>query len=132
MAEYQSLPESVSHITIDDKEIYLVGTAHISKESVDDVKTTIKAVLPDSVCIELCESRYSVMTDPDSWKKMDIFKIIREKKSTLLLAQLILGSFYRQLGEKLGIQPGAEMLEAINQAYRDNSKESLEVFIILE
>jgi len=122
MAEYQSLPESVSHITIDDKEIYLVGTAHISKESVDDVKTTIKAVLPDSVCIELCESRYSVMTDPDSWKKMNIFKIIREKKSTLLLAQLILGSFYRQLGEKLGIQPGAEMLEAINQASAINAK----------
>lgn len=122
MAEQQSLPESVTKINLDGKDIFLVGTAHVSKESVEDVKKTIRSVKPDSVCIELCEPRYRVMTDRDAWKKMNIFKIIREKKSTLLLAQLILGAFYRQLGEKLGIQPGAEMLEAVNQAGRVNAK----------
>jgi len=122
MAEQQSLPESVTKIILDGKEIFLVGTAHVSKESVEDVKKTIRSVKPNSVCIELCEPRYRVMTDRDAWKKMNIFKIIREKKSTLLLAQLILGAFYRQLGEKLGIQPGAEMLEAVNQAGRVKAK----------
>ncbi len=122
MAEQQSLPESVTKIILDGREIFLVGTAHVSKESVEDVKKTIRSVKPNSVCIELCEPRYRVMTDRDAWKKMNIFKIIREKKSTLLLAQLILGAFYRQLGEKLGIQPGAEMLEAVNQAGRVKAK----------
>ncbi len=122
MAEQQSLPESVTKIILDGKEIFLVGTAHVSKESVEDVKKTIQTVKPDSVCIELCEPRYRVITDRDAWKKMNIFKIIREKKSMLLLAQLILGAFYRQLGEKLGIQPGAEMLEAVNQAGKVNAK----------
>ncbi len=122
MTEQQPLPESVTKILLDGKEIFLVGTAHVSKESVEDVKKTIQTVKPNSVCIELCEPRYRVMTDRDAWKKMNIFKIIREKKSMLLLAQLILGAFYRQLGEKLGIQPGAEMLEAVNQAGRINAK----------
>jgi pheromone shutdown-related protein TraB len=122
MVEPQQLPENVTHINIEDKEIYLVGTAHLSKESVNDVKTAIQMVLPDSVCIELCQQRYGVMTDPDNWRKMNIFRIIREKKSALLLAQLILSSFYRRLGEKLGIQPGAEMLEAIKSASAMNAK----------
>jgi len=122
MAEQQSLPESVTKISLDGKEIFLVGTAHVSRESVEDVKKTIQTVKPDSVCIELCEPRYRVMTERDAWRKMNIFKIIREKKSTLLLAQLILGAFYRQLGEKLGIQPGAEMLEAVNQAGKLGAK----------
>jgi pheromone shutdown-related protein TraB len=121
MSESLSLPESVTQIKIDDREIYLVGTAHLSKESVSDVQNTIQTVRPDSVCIELCEQRYRVMTDPDNWKKMNIFKILREKKSTLLLAQLILSSFYRRLGEKLGIQPGAEMLAAIKAAPEVNA-----------
>jgi pheromone shutdown-related protein TraB len=121
MAESLTLPENVTQIKIDDREIYLVGTAHLSKESVSDVQNTIQTVRPDSVCIELCEQRYRVMTDPDNWKKMNIFKILREKKSTLLLAQLILSSFYRRLGEKLGIQPGAEMLAAIKAAPEVNA-----------
>lgn len=110
------LPESVKKLTVDGKEIYLVGTAHVSKQSVEDVKTTIEAVQPDSVCVELCQGRYKAMTEKDSWKKMNIFKIIKEKKSLFLLAQLTMTSFYRRLGDKLGIQPGAEMLEGISQA----------------
>ena len=122
MTEFESLGQSVTRINLDGKDIFLVGTAHVSKESVEDVKATIQAVKPNSVCIELCEPRYRVMTDRDAWKKMNVFKIIREKKSMLLLAQLILGAFYRQLGEKLGIQPGAEMLEAVKQAGKVKAK----------
>ena len=68
------LPDSVAHITLDGKNIYLVGTAHVSKESVDDVRETIESIKPDTICVELCPARHKSMTQQDSWKKMDIFK----------------------------------------------------------
>ncbi|HSW40592.1 MAG TPA: TraB/GumN family protein [Acidobacteriota bacterium] len=110
------LPESVTPITVDDKEIYIVGTAHLSKESVDDVQTTIELIKPDAICVELCPGRYQSMTQADNWAKMDIFKVVRQKKATFLLAQLILTGFYRRLGERLGVKPGAEMLKGIKMA----------------
>lgn len=116
MTEERQLPQNVEVIQLDGKEIYLVGTAHLSKQSVEDVRTTIEAAQPNSVCVELCEPRYKTMTDKEAWKKMDIFKVIKDKKAMFLLAQLIMSSFYRKLGEKFGVQPGAEMLEAIDQA----------------
>ena len=107
------LPPRVSHVQVENKDVYLVGTAHISRESVEDVRATIEQVRPDAVCVELCQARHQAMTQADNWRRMDIFKVIRQKKAVFLLAQLILSSFYRRLGEKLGVQPGAEMLEAI-------------------
>jgi pheromone shutdown-related protein TraB len=112
----QKLGENVRKIELDGREIYLVGTAHVSTESVEDVRKTIEIVQPDSVCVELCPSRHKTMTDTSSWEKMNIFKVIKEKKATLLLAQLIMSSFYKRLGEKLGVKPGAEMLEAVKLA----------------
>ena len=116
MTEEQQLPKSVTVLQLDGKEIYLVGTAHLSKQSVEDVHTTIEIAQPNSVCVELCEPRYKTMTDKEAWKKMDIFKVIKDKKAMFLLAQLVMSSFCRKLGEKFGVQPGAEMLEAIEQA----------------
>jgi len=117
-----ALPGNVSHINLGDKDVYLVGTAHVSKESVGDVRTAIEQIKPDTVCVELCKSRYESMTNRAVWEKMDIFKVIKEKKTLVLLAQLVMSSFYRRLGEKLGIQPGAEMLEAINLAQQQNAQ----------
>jgi pheromone shutdown-related protein TraB len=114
--EVNSLPPRVAQVKVEDRDMYLVGTAHISKESVEDVHTTIEQVHPDAICVELCQARHQAMTQADNWRKMDIFKIIRQKKAVFLLAQLIMSSFYRRLGEKLGVQPGAEMLEGIRMA----------------
>lgn len=111
------LPESVCNITtIKGKNIYLVGTAHVSKQSVEDVKKTVEIVNPDSICVELCALRHKYIVQRDSWKNMDIFKIVKEKKAVFLLAQLIMSSFYRRLGEQLDVKPGAEMIEGINLA----------------
>lgn len=110
------LPSAVSHVTVDGKDVYLVGTAHVSKESVDDVRTTIELVGPDCVAVELCPARHAAMTQQDAWKKMDIFKVIRQGKAVFLLVQLIMSSFYRKLGEQLGVQPGAEMMEGVKLA----------------
>ena len=106
-----TLPESVHHVTVDGKDIYLVGTAHVSKKSVEDVSSTVEAVNPDAICVELCAARHRAIVQRDNWKKMNIFKIIKEKKALFLLAQLIMNSFYRRIGEQLGVQPGAEMIE---------------------
>jgi len=111
-----AVPASCTHIVANGKDIYLVGTAHVSRESVEDVKTSVAAVKPDTICIELCEARYRAMANRDSWRKMDIFKVIKEKKTLFVLVQLMLASFYRKLGEKLGVQPGAEMMEGVIQA----------------
>lgn len=110
------LPERVAHVKVGDKDVYLVGTAHISKESADDVRITIEQVRPQAVCVELCKARHQAMTQADNWRKMDIFKVVRQKKAVFLLAQLIMSSFYRRLGQKLGVQPGAEMLEGVRLA----------------
>ncbi len=115
-ANNEQLPSSVTCIKLHDKDIYLVGTAHVSKQSVVDVQTTVEMVHPDSICIELCESRYKSIIQRDSWKKLDIFKVIKEKKALFLLTQLIMTSFYRKLGQQLGIEPGAEMIEGIKQS----------------
>ncbi len=112
----QTLPESVTQVSVDGREFYLVGTAHVSKDSVNDVRTTIKQVQPEAICVELCASRHKTLTQKDAWRKMDIFKILKQKKSTLLLVQLIMSSFYRKLGEQLDVQPGAEMLEGVKLA----------------
>ena len=110
------LPDSVTKLNIGDKEIYLIGTAHVSKESVNDVQKTVEAIGPDTICVELCTARHKAIVERDSWKKMNIFKVIKEKKSLFLLAQLIMGSFYRRMGEKMDIQPGAEMIEGVKLA----------------
>ncbi|MCP4710198.1 MAG: TraB/GumN family protein, partial [Planctomycetes bacterium] len=106
----------------DDRQIYLVGTAHVSKESVEDVRNTVALVDPDTICVELCESRHKTLTQKDIWSKMNIFAVIKEKKAVLLLAQLTMSSFYRRLGEKLGVQPGAEMLEGVALADDNDRK----------
>jgi pheromone shutdown-related protein TraB len=116
MSNEFSLPERVCHMKAEDKDVYIVGTAHLSQESVQDVRTTVEQVHPEAICVELCKSRHQAMIQADTWSKMDIFKVIRQKKTAFLLAQLIMTSFYRRLGEKLGIQPGAEMIEGIRLA----------------
>ena len=110
------LPESVTNIKLENKDIYLVGTAHVSKQSVEDVREAVEKIKPGTICVELCESRYKSIIQRDSWKKLDIFKVIKEKKALFLLTQLIMTSFYRKLGQQLGIEPGAEMVEGIKQS----------------
>jgi pheromone shutdown-related protein TraB len=115
------LPDRVTHVTLaDNRQIYLVGTAHVSKDSVDDVRHTVNSVNPDTICVELCKPRYQTLTQRDAWQKMDIFKVVREKKSLMLLVQLIMSAFYRQLGKHLDVQPGAEMLEGVDLAKKRN------------
>ncbi len=103
-------------IFLDDKEIVLLGTAHVSKDSAAAAEALIEAEKPDSVCVELCSSRYQSISQQSQWQEMDIVRVIKEKKSFLLFANLLMASFQRRIGEKFGIKPGEEMLRAVAAA----------------
>lgn len=100
----------------DGRTIYVVGTAHISDASVQEVREVIERVRPDVVCVELCQARYNSLVKQDAWKNLDIFKVIREGKTLFLLANLAIGAYQRRLGAELGIKPGAELLAAVDKA----------------
>ncbi len=116
------VPDKVTEIDLDGRRVFLVPTAHISRQSVDDVRQTIEATSPDVVCVELCESRYRNILDREGWKNTDVVQVIREGRAMLLLASLVMASFQKRLGDRLGVKPGAEMLEAIRAA-RDRGAE---------
>lgn len=108
--------ENITRLTLDNKEIILIGTAHVSKQSAELVKEVIEAEQPDSVCIELDEQRYKSIVEGNNWKEMDIFKVIKEKKASLLLMNLAISSFQKRMAKQLGIQAGAEMIQGIESA----------------
>lgn len=110
------LGQNVTVLEGDGRTIYLVGTAHISKKSVEEVRRTIEAVRPDTVCVELCKTRHEAMVDPTRWRKLDVFQVIRQRKVLFLLANLGLSAYQRRLGETLGVEPGAELKEAVAAA----------------
>jgi pheromone shutdown protein TraB len=110
------LPRTVHLLDVAGKRVFLVGTAHVSTQSVDDVRTTIERVRPDSVCVELCQPRYESLTNPQAWRKLDILSVLREGKAHLLLGSLILTAFQRRIARQLGVVPGAEMVAAIESA----------------
>ncbi len=106
----------------DQGKIVLFGTAHVSKKSADDVRSLILFYRPKAVAIELCEGRYEALTNPDRWKKTDIFTLIKSGKSAVLLIQLFLSAHQKRIAKKLNIEPGAEMSAAISTANEINSE----------
>lgn len=103
----------IHSLFVEDKEIIIVGTAHVSKDSVNLVKAVIDVERPDTVCVELCPSRYQSIRQRDRWQDMNIIKVVKEKKAFLLLSNLLLASFQKKIAEKLDIKPGQEMIQAI-------------------
>jgi pheromone shutdown-related protein TraB len=108
--------EMIHRLTTGDKQITLIGTAHVSKESADLVRTVIEDERPDTVCVELCESRYQAIRQKERWQNTNIVKVIKEKKAFLLLSNLMLASFQKRIAKKLGVVPGQEMIAALDSA----------------
>lgn len=106
--------------------IILVGTAHISKESVEEVKDTIEKYKPDIVAVELCQRRYDALTKKDQWENTPVTQLLRSNNAYLLLAQTFLSSIQRKLGKEYGVEPGSEMIAAIDEA----KKHDLEVALV--
>ncbi|MCB1043895.1 MAG: TraB/GumN family protein [Acidobacteria bacterium] len=99
-----------------DRTIYVLGTAHVSRKSVEDVERLIQAVKPDTVCVELCPTRYEALVDESRWRKLDVFQVIKQGKTLMLMANLALASFQRSLGDQLGVLPGSELKSAVATA----------------
>ena len=105
-------------IEVDGREILLVGTAHVSRESAELVREVIERERPDAVCLELDPQRFEALAERRSWESLDLLELIRRKRLATLLANLVLASYQRRLGGRLGVMPGAEMLEASRTAER--------------
>ena len=96
--------------------ILLIGTAHVSRHSVDLVTEVISQERPDSVCIELDEKRYQALTEEKRWQRLDLKTIIKKKQLSTLMVSLMMASYQKKLGENLGVSPGAELLAAAQTA----------------
>jgi len=108
--------DTLHYLDYGDKHFILVGTAHVSRESAQEVRDTIQQEKPDTVCVELCPSRYQSIRQKERWQQTDIVKVIKEKKTFLLLSNLLLASFQKRIAKKIDINPGAEMISAIETA----------------
>lgn len=112
----------VKRLDYQGKEIYLIGTAHVSKKSVEEVVRVIRELRPDVVCVELDEQRHRMLLDENSWRKLDIFQVIRQKRVLFLVSNLALSSYQKRMGEKLGVRPGAELLAGVRTAEEVGAK----------
>lgn len=107
-------------LELNGRKITLIGTAHVSKESIEEVTQTIKTLSPDCVAIELDEKRADSIQNAERYSQLDIIKVLKRHEGFLLLANLILSSFQRRMGLNVGVKPGDEMLAAINTANQMN------------
>ena len=114
-------------LELNGRKITLVGTAHVSKESVEEVKETIKTLQPDCVAVELDEKRADSIQNADRYSQLDLVKVFKRKEGFLLLANLILSSFQKRMGMNAGVKPGDEMLAAM-----DTARESETPFVLVD
>jgi pheromone shutdown-related protein TraB len=111
---------AVEKIKAEGKTIILVGTAHVSRESIEQVKETIEKENPDVVGVELDPQRFAQLKSGKKWQETDILEILKQGKMYLFLINVLLTNMQRKLGDELGIAPGSEMLEAISLAEKKN------------
>lgn len=106
----------VSTVQVNGTEVTLLGTAHVSRQSVEDVQRLLAAGGYDAVAVELCEPRYTRLTGVDDWGEVDLLEILKSGRGGLFAAQLALSAYQARLGEQLDVEPGAEMRAAVDAA----------------
>lgn len=111
--EASSNQDIIKTVHVNDVPITLVGTAHVSQKSVDLVEEKIRTGEYDRIAIELCPPRLENLTKKSMWKNLDIYQVLRQGKGTLLLVNLALSAYQKRLAEKIGVEPGQEMMKAI-------------------
>ena len=114
------MAEPIQSLSIEEGNITILGTAHVSKTSAKTVKDMIQSEEFDVVCIELCQSRYNSIMRPSLLAEMDLFDVIRQGKASMVIASLALGAYQQRMAEQMGIEPGVEMKTAIIEAKTQN------------
>ena len=101
------------------KNLYLIGTSHISKKSVKEVEKVIKSAKPKFVALELDQERFNHLLKKD--EKRVRLKNIRKLGVKLFLLNLAGAWFEKRLGKQVGVEPGSEMKKAIEMAEKTNA-----------
>lgn len=114
------MSENIVKLDYKDKQIYLVKTAHVSKNSIEDVRECFEMVKPDTICIEIDDQRYDRLQNPEKWLETDIVKVIKDKQVLYLLVTLVLSSFQKRVANSMDSTSGGEMLEGIRLAKENN------------
>jgi pheromone shutdown-related protein TraB len=96
-------------------EIRLVGTAHVSQKSVEEVRSAIEEFQPDIVGVELDQGRYVSLTQ-ETDEEPPVTEILKGGNFGRLLVQWVLAYIQQRIGAETGVKPGAEMLAAIDEA----------------
>jgi pheromone shutdown-related protein TraB len=110
------MSQTIRRIELNARTIILAGTAHISQESIDEVRGIIAEEKPGRVCVEIDEGRWRSMSEGRSWESLDIGKVLRGGRGFLLMANLALSGFQRRMGTEVGVKPGEEMIAAVRAA----------------
>jgi pheromone shutdown-related protein TraB len=108
--------QPIERMTRDGVDYVILGTAHVSRASVQAVDALLESEHFDAVAVELCASRAHGIRDPEAFKQMDLFQVIRQGKAGMVAASLVLGGFQKRLAAQYGIEPGAEMKAAMDGA----------------
>ena len=125
MPTLTEIEPNVDLIEQDGRQFYIVGTAHVSKDSADLVEKTIREREPDTVALELCDSRYETLANPERWKETDIYSVIKSGRAYVLMAQFALATFQKKIADEFGIRPGEEMHRAIQVSHATNTNIAL-------
>lgn len=119
-AELETPPQNdlsdIHRLNVDGKQIILIGTAHISRESVATVTRTIEQEQPDCVCVELDDQRYEALRDRNRWEKLNILQVVKSGQVPFLMANLAMASFQKRMGLQTGVKPGEELAAAAQTA----------------
>ncbi|MCA9927213.1 MAG: TraB/GumN family protein [Anaerolineales bacterium] len=113
---YEEYPADVQIVEKNGRQYIIVGTAHVSQESADLVRQVIAQERPDTVCVELDEQRYKTLSEQRKWESLDLKQVIRQRQLPTLMVNLLLAGYQRRIGQKLGVMPGTELLEATKAA----------------
>jgi len=124
-AAHTEIESNVDLIEHEGRSFFIIGTAHVSKDSADLVERTIRDRNPDTVAVELCESRFESLSNPERWKETDIYTVIKSGRAYVLMAQLALSTFQKRLADEFGVRPGEEMHRAIKVSEETGAELSL-------
>lgn len=113
-----ALARDLVRVEVAEREFFLLGTAHVSRESAEAVREAVGALAPDAVCVELDEQRYRALRNPRRFEELDLLEVIRQRQLSTLILNLVLASYQKRLGLELGVVPGTELLAAAEEARR--------------
>ncbi|MCD6229987.1 MAG: TraB family protein [Candidatus Diapherotrites archaeon] len=102
-------------VSLPEKKVIIVGTAHVLPESVELVKKVIREEKPDVVAVELDEVRYASMMS-EKKPKIDKKQLLNPKNFVFISVQYLLSLVQKKLGDSFGVEPGSELKQAIEEA----------------